>query len=85
MHANLLCIVISLFVSFSGSWHLKTGKPKYNVSLLKQNISNSSRHSLQLDFTLRKGLEAVRIMVLEGFNKGAAFANTPQPSQMLNK
>ncbi|XP_062180322.1 peptidyl-tRNA hydrolase, mitochondrial-like [Phragmites australis] len=39
----------------------------------------------ELDFTLRRGLQAVRIIVQEGFNKGATFVNTPQPSEMLNR
>jgi peptidyl-tRNA hydrolase, PTH1 family len=30
-------------------------------------------------------LEAVRIMVLEGFNKSATYINTSQASEMLNR
>ncbi|KAL6848611.1 hypothetical protein ACP4OV_021194 [Aristida adscensionis] len=39
----------------------------------------------EIDFTLRRGLEAVRIILLEGFNKGATFVNTPPPSEMPNR
>ncbi|KAL6620637.1 hypothetical protein ACP70R_035776 [Stipagrostis hirtigluma subsp. patula] len=38
----------------------------------------------ELDFTLRRGLQAVRIILQEGFNKGATFVNTPQPSETLS-
>ncbi|CAL4948002.1 unnamed protein product [Urochloa decumbens] len=38
----------------------------------------------ELDFTFHRGLEAVRIMVLEGFNKSATYVNTAQ-SEMLNR
>ncbi|MCD7449861.1 hypothetical protein HAX54_001903 [Datura stramonium] len=33
----------------------------------------------ELDFTLQNGLEAVRILVLEGFNKSATFVNSAKP------
>ncbi|CAO2166025.1 unnamed protein product, partial [Urochloa humidicola] len=39
----------------------------------------------ELDFTFHRGLEAVRIMVLEGFNKSASYVNTVQSSEMLNR
>ena len=39
----------------------------------------------ELNLTINRSLQAVRIMLLEGFNKGATFVNTPQPSEMLNK
>ncbi|TVU35443.1 hypothetical protein EJB05_17333, partial [Eragrostis curvula] len=39
----------------------------------------------ELDFALHRGLEAVRIMVLEGFNKSATYVNTSQASEMLNR
>ncbi|CAO1945630.1 unnamed protein product, partial [Urochloa humidicola] len=39
----------------------------------------------ELDFTFHRGLEAVRIMVLEGFNKSASYVNTAQSSKMLNR
>ncbi|KAL5231240.1 hypothetical protein ABZP36_030016 [Zizania latifolia] len=38
----------------------------------------------ELDFTINRSLQAVRMMLLEGFNKSATFVNTPQPSQMLD-
>jgi peptidyl-tRNA hydrolase, PTH1 family len=40
---------------------------------------------MQLDFAFHRGLEAVRIMVLEGFNKSATYINTSQASEMLNR
>jgi hypothetical protein len=46
---------------------------------------NGSDLSVQLDFALHRGLEAVRIMVLEGFNKSATYVNTAQSSEMLNR
>ncbi|XP_062218437.1 peptidyl-tRNA hydrolase, mitochondrial isoform X2 [Phragmites australis] len=39
----------------------------------------------ELDFAFHRGLEAVRIMVLEGFNKSATYVNTSQASEMLNR
>ncbi|KAJ6803332.1 peptidyl-tRNA hydrolase [Iris pallida] len=39
----------------------------------------------ELDFTFHRGVEAIRILVLEGFNKSATFANTATPSEMLNR
>ncbi|XP_025807677.1 peptidyl-tRNA hydrolase, mitochondrial-like isoform X1 [Panicum hallii] len=51
----------------------------------KQNISNYPLHFLQLEMTFQRGLQAVRIMVREGFNKSATFVNTPQPLEMLNR
>ncbi|KAG2599967.1 peptidyl-tRNA hydrolase, mitochondrial [Panicum virgatum] len=39
----------------------------------------------ELDFAFHRGLEAVRIMVLEGFNKSATYVNTAQSSEMLNR
>ncbi|CAO2183186.1 unnamed protein product [Urochloa humidicola] len=38
----------------------------------------------ELDFAFHRGLEAARIMVLEGFNKSATYVNTAQ-SEMLNR
>ncbi|KAF8696095.1 hypothetical protein HU200_036985 [Digitaria exilis] len=39
----------------------------------------------ELDFAFHRGLEAVRIMVLKGFNKSATYVNTAQSSEMLNR
>jgi PTH1 family peptidyl-tRNA hydrolase len=33
----------------------------------------------ELNFTFQDGLEAVRILVLEGFNKSATFVNSAKP------
>jgi hypothetical protein len=46
---------------------------------------NAGDHFMQLDFAFHRGLEAVRIMVLEGFNKSATYVNTAQSSEMLNR
>ncbi|XP_010265214.1 PREDICTED: peptidyl-tRNA hydrolase, chloroplastic-like isoform X2 [Nelumbo nucifera] len=37
----------------------------------------------ELDFTLKTGLEAVRILLFEGFDKSAKFVNTPKPMEQL--
>ncbi|ONK81766.1 uncharacterized protein A4U43_C01F32660 [Asparagus officinalis] len=38
----------------------------------------------ELDFTFQRGLDALRILVLEGFNKSATFTNSAQPSELLS-
>jgi hypothetical protein len=48
-------------------------------------LVSSNGSCLQMDVALQRGLQAVRIMVLEGFNKGGIFVNTPRPSEMLNR
>ncbi|KAK2439450.1 aminoacyl-tRNA hydrolase [Trifolium repens] len=37
----------------------------------------------ELDFTLHRGLEAVRIILLEGFDKGATFVNTAKKIEQI--
>ncbi|XP_059455051.1 peptidyl-tRNA hydrolase, chloroplastic-like [Corylus avellana] len=37
----------------------------------------------ELDFTFQHGLEAVRILLLEGFNKSATFVNSAKPLEQL--
>lgn len=39
--------------------------------------------SFQLDFTFQHGLEAVRILLLEGLNKSATFVNSAKPLEQL--
>lgn len=39
---------------------------------------------LQLDFMFQRGLEAVRILVHEGLDKSATFANSARPAELLN-
>lgn len=39
----------------------------------------------EIDITFKKGLETIRLLVLEGFNKSALYCNTAQPSKLLNK
>ncbi|VAH22223.1 peptidyl-tRNA hydrolase, mitochondrial-like [Triticum dicoccoides] len=39
----------------------------------------SKEEQEELDSTFLRGLQAVRIMLLEGFNKSATFVNTPAP------
>lgn len=36
-------------------------------------------YDFQLDFTFQHGTDAVRILLLEGFNKAATFVNTAKP------
>ncbi|CAN6480994.1 unnamed protein product [Victoria cruziana] len=38
----------------------------------------------ELNLTLQKGLEGVRILLLEGFNKSASFVNQAKTSNLLN-
>ncbi|KAL5544730.1 hypothetical protein UlMin_008514 [Ulmus minor] len=37
----------------------------------------------ELNFTFQQGVEAVRILLLEGFNKSATFVNTPKPLEQF--
>lgn len=37
----------------------------------------------ELNFTFQDGIEAVRILLLEGFNKSATFVNTAKPLKQL--
>lgn len=37
----------------------------------------------ELNFTFQRGLEAVRILLLEGFNKSATFVNSAKPLEQL--
>ncbi|XP_039121460.1 peptidyl-tRNA hydrolase, mitochondrial-like isoform X2 [Dioscorea cayenensis subsp. rotundata] len=39
----------------------------------------------ELDFALQRGLEAIRILLLEGLNKSATFVNSSQPSELMNR
>ncbi|XP_074316568.1 peptidyl-tRNA hydrolase, mitochondrial-like [Silene latifolia] len=38
----------------------------------------------ELDFAMQKGVEAVRKLVLEGFDKSASFVNSPKPLERLS-
>ncbi|KAK9684262.1 hypothetical protein RND81_10G197600 [Saponaria officinalis] len=38
----------------------------------------------ELDFALQNGVDALRILLLEGFNKSATFVNSAKPLQQLN-
>ncbi|VAH11058.1 unnamed protein product [Triticum turgidum subsp. durum] len=44
----------------------------------------SKEEQEELDSTFLRGLQAVRIMLLEGFNKSATFVNTPAPQPREN-
>jgi peptidyl-tRNA hydrolase, PTH1 family len=55
-----------------------------NIDPYENNKGNENDLFMQLDFAFHRGLEAVRIMVLEGFNKSATYVNTSQSSEMLN-
>lgn len=39
----------------------------------------SNQESEELEFTFQKGVEAVRILLSEGFDKSATFANSTKP------
>ncbi|KAH0464011.1 hypothetical protein IEQ34_006797 [Dendrobium chrysotoxum] len=57
------------------------GKMDPAVFVLKPFTKNERE---EMDFTLQRGVEAVRILLLQGFNKSASFVNTPRPSELLN-
>lgn len=46
-------------------------------------FNHSRGISFQLNFTLQVGLEAIRILLLEGFNKSATFVNTNKPLEQI--
>lgn len=39
---------------------------------------------IQLDFTFQNGLEAIRILLLEGFDKSATFVNSSKSMKVRN-
>uniref|UniRef100_A0A7N0TZM0 peptidyl-tRNA hydrolase n=1 Tax=Kalanchoe fedtschenkoi TaxID=63787 RepID=A0A7N0TZM0_KALFE len=43
----------------------------------------SKQERQELDFTLQAGVEAVRILLLEGFDKSASYANSPKSLEQL--
>ncbi|KAG2625991.1 peptidyl-tRNA hydrolase, mitochondrial-like isoform X3 [Panicum virgatum] len=53
------------------------------ISFVLQSFSKQEKKELEVTF--QRGLQAVRIMVREGFNKSATFVNTPQPLETLNR
>jgi len=53
------------------------------ISFVLGSFSNQEKEELEVTF--QRGLQAVRIMVREEFNKSATFVNTPQPLEMLNR
>jgi hypothetical protein len=59
----------------------------WSVQPEQQLIPLSISNLLQLDSTFLRCLQAVRIMLLEGFNKSAIFVNTPcpQPPETLDR
>lgn len=44
---------------------------------------NNYNHNFQLNFTLQHGLEAMRMILLEGFDKGAKFVNTAKKIEQI--
>ncbi|KAF9592023.1 hypothetical protein IFM89_011606 [Coptis chinensis] len=46
--------------------------------------SFNKREREELDFTLQDGVEAVRTLLLEGFNKSATFVNSKKQSKQLS-
>ncbi|CAL4909407.1 unnamed protein product [Urochloa decumbens] len=53
------------------------------IDFVLQSFSKEEKE--ELEATFQRSLEAVRIMVREGFNKSATFVNTPLPLEMLNR
>jgi len=53
------------------------------ISFVLQSFTVQEKEELEVVF--QRGLQAVRIMVQEGFNKSAQFVNTPPPAEMLNR
>lgn len=47
------------------------------VNFVLRPFTNQEQH--ELNFTFQDGVEAVRILLLEGFNKSATFVNTAKP------
>ncbi|KAK2368086.1 Peptidyl-tRNA hydrolase family protein [Trifolium repens] len=63
-------------------------KPQTFMNLSGESICNMevihvNNYNFQLDFTLHRGLEAVRIILLEGFDKGATFVNTAKKIEQI--
>jgi hypothetical protein len=83
------CLRLSCFynifelVSLNRALHFNTYPSSIHVKTVK--IMKVICLFMQLDFAFHRGLEAVRIMVLEGFNKSATYINTSQASEMLNR
>lgn len=46
-------------------------------------VLNADINMFQLNFTFQKGVEAVRILLLEGFNKSATFVNTAKKIEQM--
>ncbi|KAK2976499.1 hypothetical protein RJ640_001044, partial [Escallonia rubra] len=46
------------------------------VNFVLRKFSKQEREEASLDFTFQNGLEAIRILLLEGFNKSATFVNS---------
>ena len=75
--ASLSCLGTSVYAFEKNDLYIDSSAAQLN--------NNASNLLLQLDFTFHRGLEAIRIMALEGFNKSATFVNTAQSSEMLNR
>ncbi|XP_042490136.1 peptidyl-tRNA hydrolase, chloroplastic isoform X2 [Macadamia integrifolia] len=50
-----------------------------SVNFVLQSFNRQERE--ELDFTFQKGLEAVRILLLEGFDRSATFVNSAKPME----
>lgn len=46
---------------------------------MSDGLLNLTKVSFQLSFSLQKGVEAVRILLFEGFDKSASFVNAAKP------
>lgn len=45
----------------------------------------SKKEKEELEFTYQKGLDTLKLLVLEGFDKSAKYCNSAQPSDLLNR
>ena len=51
--------------------------------LANELLVNTNRKIFQLNFTFQHGLEAVRILLLDGFNKSATYVNSAKHIEQI--
>uniref|UniRef100_A0A804Q3K1 Uncharacterized protein n=1 Tax=Zea mays TaxID=4577 RepID=A0A804Q3K1_MAIZE len=69
-----------------GRLRIGIGRPPEELGAINFVLrSFTKQEKEELEVTFQRSLQAVRIMVREGFNKSAQFVNTPQPPEMLNR
>ncbi|XP_057952176.1 peptidyl-tRNA hydrolase, mitochondrial-like [Malania oleifera] len=61
------------------------GRPPGKMDPINFVLHSFNKHERQeLEFTFQTGLEAVRILLLKGFNKSATFVNSAKPLEQLD-